>query len=191
MPDEAGIGLTPQSLAKAGLRVHPLRVLASDDQQLDVDVAADAEGGDELRGEVARDLPEEPLVATDLLVQGEPAAGDRAQGVLAGCGDVGDGPGPQGGAAADEDHLAQPLELLAEARPWCAAPWPEGQAASETAPGRPPGAAGGKMRKGAGMRAIVARLRPWRAPYLMIAACALALAALLLVDVVATTVTPV
>jgi hypothetical protein len=60
-----------------------------------------------------------------------------------------------------------------------------------TVPGQPPGAAAGEMRKGTGMRAIVARLRPSRAPHLMIAACAFVLAALLLVALVATTVKPV
>jgi hypothetical protein len=41
------------------------------------------------------------------------------------------------------------------------------------------------------MRALVARLRPSRAPHLAIATCAFVLAALLLVALVATTVTPV
>jgi hypothetical protein len=40
------------------------------------------------------------------------------------------------------------------------------------------------------MRTLVARLRPSRAPHLSIAVCAFVLAALLLVALVATTVTP-
>jgi hypothetical protein len=40
--------------------------------------STDAEGPDQVRHQIARDLQEQPLVGTDLIVESQPASGDGA-----------------------------------------------------------------------------------------------------------------
>lgn len=79
----------------------PADVVAGDDEQFGGGVRADAEGGDELRDEAGGEFAEQLLVGLDLVVELLPAARDRAQRVLGGCGDAVDRSWTQAGVAAD------------------------------------------------------------------------------------------
>lgn len=77
---------------------------------------ADRERGGQVGRGGCGEAGQELRVRGDLGVEVEPAAGDRAQGVLRGCGDGGDRTWSQGRAAAQEDHLRQGLQFLAQGR---------------------------------------------------------------------------
>ncbi|MFF0175998.1 hypothetical protein [Micromonospora profundi] len=109
MPEEAGIGATPQSRAQAGPERTRSMLSPGDDEHLCGRVGADSERGNQLRYELAGQLDEYRFVGFDLVVELLPPAGDRAQGVLCRGEHGGDWTGTQAGAPLDQGHLRQGL----------------------------------------------------------------------------------
>lgn len=86
-------------------------VVAGDDEQFGGGVGPNAVGGGQPRDELGGQLVEQFLVAGDLLVQLLPAARDPTQGMSGGGFHRGDLARAQPGAAVNQRHLRQRLQL--------------------------------------------------------------------------------
>lgn len=99
VPEDAGIGLAPQSLAKGGLGADPFRVVAGEDQHLRGDVDADPEGFAQRRCCLGGEGVEQAVVPFDLALEVLPAPRQRPQSMFGGRQWRIEAPRPKTGAA--------------------------------------------------------------------------------------------
>ena len=85
-PGRGGDGTRATELREGGLRANPLGVVAEDNQKLGRAVGAHPEPRPEGGRRLGRESREVPVVCGDFLGEGEPASGQRPQGVLCGGG---------------------------------------------------------------------------------------------------------
>ena len=85
-PGRAGDGTRATELREGGLRANPLGVVAEDNQELGRAVGAHPEPRPEGGRRLGRESREVPVMCGHFLGEGEPASGQRPQGVLCGGG---------------------------------------------------------------------------------------------------------
>ena len=114
-PGRGGDGTRATELREGGLRANPLGVVAEDNQDLGRAVGAHPAPRPEGGRRLGRESREVPVVCGDFLGEGEPASGQRPQGVLCGGGGRVKATWPEGCTARQQARSGEAVEGR-----WCA-----------------------------------------------------------------------
>ena len=110
LPDEAGIGHAPQSVAKVASERIRSGMIAEDDQQFGRGVGAHTEALTEGRRCLGREAREMLVVYRHLLGESHPAAGERPEGMLGGRGGRVEGARSESGASREQAVIGEVVE---------------------------------------------------------------------------------